>query len=171
MEMPDGYPQFFTATIYEWKHLLKPDKYKTVLTESLSFLVEERRVWVYAFVILSNHMHMIWQTREGHKREDVQRDFLKFTSQTIKFDLRDNHPKVLPHFKVNLKDRKYQFWRRNPLSVDLYTHEVFIQKLEYIHWNPVKAGLCTLPEEYGFSSASFYERGEEGFSFLSHYAG
>jgi putative transposase len=39
----------------------------------------------------------------------------------IKFDLTENHPQVLSHFEVNLKERKYQFWERNPLSVDLYS--------------------------------------------------
>jgi putative transposase len=95
--------------------------------------------------------------REGNRREEVQRDFLTFTAQTIKFDLQKNHPNVLPYFEANLKDRKYQFWKQNPLSVDLYTHAVFIQKLEYIHWSPVKGDLCELPEDYEYSSASFCE--------------
>ena len=78
-------------------------------------------------------------------------------------------PTKADYFEVNLKDRKYQFWKRNPLSIDLFSHDVFMQKLEYIHWNPVKAGLCELPEEYEYSSASFYEKGITRFGFLSHY--
>ena len=109
--------------------------------------------------------------REGWEREEVQREFLKFTAQTIKFDLQKNHPEVLKHFEVNLKDRKYQFWLRRTLSVELFTKEVFIQKLEYIHNNPVKAGLCELPEEYEFSSASFYNSRDSKYSFLSHFEG
>ncbi len=56
---------------------------------------------------MSNHLHIIWQVLGSIKREDVQRDFLKFTSQNIKFDLEKNHLEVLKHFEVNLKDRKY----------------------------------------------------------------
>jgi putative transposase len=44
----------------------------------------------------------------GNKREQVQRDFLKFTAQQIKSDLSLHHPKVLEHFYVNAADRKYQ---------------------------------------------------------------
>ncbi len=44
-----------------------------------------------------------------------------------------------------------------------------IQKLEYIHSNPVQAGLCQLPEEYEYSSAWFYEKNELNLEFLSHY--
>ena len=63
------------------KHLLKPDKYKDVIIDSLKFMVKEKRVQVNAFVIMSNHIHLIWQIQKDFKRENVQRDFLKFTSQ------------------------------------------------------------------------------------------
>ncbi|MFN0048729.1 MAG: transposase [Cytophagales bacterium] len=171
MELNESFLQFFTATIHEWKHLLKPDKYKIVIADSLKFLVDNKRVKVYAFAIMSNHLHIIWQMVGSTKREDVQRDFLKFTSQNIKFDLVKNHPEVLKHFEVNVKDRKHQFWLRNSLSIDLYSHEVFIQKIEYLHYNPVKAGLCSLEEEYRFSSAKFYLNGKDEFGFFSHYQG
>ncbi len=118
---------------------------------------------------MSNHIHLIWQIQEGYEKEDVQRDFLKFTSQTIKRDLQKNHKEVLEKFYVGAKDRKYQIWERNPLSVDLWTKEVFLQKMEYIHYNPVAAGLCTHPEDYKYSSAKFYETGVDEFSFVKHW--
>jgi len=153
------HPQFFTATILEWKHLLKPDKYKEIIIDSLRLLTKEKRAEVFAHMIMSNQMHLIWQVQEGNRKENVQRGFLKFTGQRIKDDLIKNHPKVLAHFESGARDRKYQFWERNSLSVDLYSEAVFMQKLEYIHLNPVKAGLCILPEEYKYSSAKFMKRG------------
>ncbi|MCC9165461.1 transposase [Pontibacter harenae] len=71
---------FFTATILEWKHLLKPDKYKNLIIESLRFLVENKRVKVYGFVIMPNHLHLLWKMEEPHRRENVLRDFLKYTT-------------------------------------------------------------------------------------------
>jgi putative transposase len=127
--MNQHFIQFFTATNLWWRKLLQPDKYKQIIIDSLKFLVEKERVKVYGFVIMPNHIHIIWKINENHKLEDVQRDFLKYTAQMIKFDLNENHPQVLPYFEVNLKDRKYQFWERNPLSVDLYSREVVYQKL------------------------------------------
>jgi hypothetical protein len=114
---------------------------------------------------------MIWKINERLQREDVQRDFLKYTAQQIKFDLEKNHPKVLERFKVNLKDRKYQIWERNPLSVDIYTREVLIQKLDYIHNNPVqeKWRLADVPENYYFSSANYYFKNETPWDFITHY--
>lgn len=162
-------PQFFTATILEWKRLLKPEKYKDIITSSLRFLVENNRVKVNAFVIMDNHIHLIWQMMAGIKPEAVQRDFMKFTAQKIKQDLIKNHPAVLAHFKVNAKDREYQFWERNALSVELNTLELLKQKLEYIHYNPVIAGICNLPEEYKYSTAKFYETGVNDWGFVTHY--
>ncbi|MFN8356181.1 MAG: hypothetical protein U0Y10_17120 [Spirosomataceae bacterium] len=65
---------------------------------------------------MPNHIHILWRINENYLLEEVQRDFLKFTAQIIKFDLQEHHPAVLAHFKVNLKDRQYQFWERNPLQ-------------------------------------------------------
>jgi putative transposase len=132
---------FLTATILEWKHLLKPDKYKTVILESLKFLVSEKRVVVYAFVIMPNHLHLLWKIREPYALPEVQRDFLKYTGQQIKLDLTQHHPAVLEKFRVNAKDRQYQIWERNPLSVACYSVAVTEQKLQYIHLNPVQEKL------------------------------
>ena len=71
MEQVILHPQFITATIYEWKHLLKPDKYKRIIINSLKFLVDDGRIKVYAFCVISNHNHVIWQMKEGHRKEDV----------------------------------------------------------------------------------------------------
>ena len=168
------HPQFFTATILEWKRLLKPEKYKDVIIGSLQFLVENNRIKVNSFVPMAigmdNHIHLIWQMMAGINPGSVQRDFMKYTAQKIKQDLIKNHPEVLAHFKVNAKDREYQFWERNALSIELTTLEMLKQKLEYIHYNPVMAGLCNLPEEYKYSTASFYETGVNDWDFVTHYA-
>jgi putative transposase len=169
MDMGLYHPQFFTATILEWKHLLKLEKYKDIIIESFRFLCNNKRVEINAFVIMSNHIHMIWRILSGYLREDVQRDFLKFTAQQIKKDLLKHHPLVLPYFEVDAADRMHQIWERNSLSVDLFTESVFLQKFEYIHYNPVKAGLCRLPEQYKYSSAKFYETGVDEFGFITHF--
>ncbi len=82
-----------------------------------------------------------------------------------------NHPAVLPHFEVNMKDRQYQFWERNPLSVDLYSRKVIEQKLSYIYANPLKGKwlLANSPDANWFSSYRFYEMNIDEFGFLTHY--
>lgn len=168
---PIEYPQFYTATIVEWKTLLTDDKHKDIIIKSLEFLVKEKRIILNAFVIMSNHIHLIWQPMFGFTLSDIQTSFMKYTAQQLKRSLSNSNPAMIEEFKVNKYDRAYQIWKREPLSVELRTHEVFIQKLEYIHYNPVKAGLCIHPEDYYYSSARFYYDGTDVFNLLTHFSG
>jgi len=83
--------------------------------------------------------------------------------------LRNENSALLTELFVNMKDRKYQIWQRNSLSIPLLTRNMFCQKLDYIHNNPVRAGLCKYPEAYKYSSARFYEMNESDWDFLVHY--
>jgi putative transposase len=167
------HPQFFTATILEWKQLLKHDAYKQIILDSMRFLVNDSRVKVFSFVIMPNHIHIIWHISDAYEVHQVQQSFLKYTAQQIKHDLKKNNPKLLEEFRVDAKDRQYQFWERNPRSTDLYTEKVFNQKIDYIHNNPVqeKWKLAVYPEEYKWSSAKFYYSGLDDFGWISHFMG
>ncbi|MBL0309650.1 MAG: hypothetical protein IPP77_08240 [Bacteroidetes bacterium] len=74
---------------------------------------------------------------------------------------------------MNARDRQYPIWKRNSLSIDLFTEKVFLQKPDYIHDNPVqeKWGLSIFPEDYKYSSASFYYHGKDDFGFLKDFRG
>ena len=162
---------FFTATILEWKHILQPDKYKEVIIESFKFLVKEKRVRIFAFVIMPNHFHTVWKINELLEKSDFQRDTLKFTSQTIMRDLKLYNPDIHKELYVGAKDRKYQLWERNPLSVPLLTQKVVEQKINYIHFNPVhpKWKLAGEPQQYKYSSAKFYYEDIDEFGILENY--
>ena len=120
---------------------------------------------------MNNHIHLIWQVLPGHEPTDVQLSFMRFTAQQIKFELIKDDPALLEKCKVNKGDRQYQIWKRESLGVDLFTDAVYNQKLDYIHYNPVVAGLCKFPEEYHYSSALFYEHGTDYFNMLTHFKG
>ena len=164
---PEQWPQFFTATINEWKSLLEQDKYKTIITDSLRFLVHDKRIILNGFVVMNNHIHLIWQACHGHTLQKVQQGFMKYTAQQIKFDLLKNNNSLLDEYKINAADRKYNFWQRRSLGIELFTTKAYQQKLNYIHNNPVKAGLCKYPEQYQYSSARFYHTGIDEFDMLT----
>jgi putative transposase len=170
MKYPIHWPEFFTATILEWKHLIKEDDHKEIIIESLHFLASEKRIALFAFVIMRNHIHLIWQALNEHTPESIQHSLLSYTAKKFKLAIELNYPKSLAQFKVSAKDRKYQFWERNALGIELYNHRTFIQKLDYIHQNPVKARICKIPSAYHYSSARFYEDGYDHFGMLTHYA-
>ena len=168
-ELITEYPHFFTATNLNWKKLLEPDKYKDVIIESMRFQVKDGRVIIYGFVIMPNHIHIVWHLRAGKIREYVQRDFLRHTAQAIKEDMIKSSTPALEEYLVKAKDRKYQFWERNALSVEIWSEKVILQKLRYIHENPVRAGLCAYPTEYKYSSALLYKTGIDNWGFLTHF--
>ncbi|HWI89749.1 MAG TPA: hypothetical protein VNT20_00685, partial [Flavisolibacter sp.] len=74
------------------------------------------------------------------------------------------------HFKFTSSDGQHiehsEIWERNPLRVDLWSREVLWQKLQYMHQNPVRAGVCQWPQEYYWSSAAFYQTGIDNFGWL-----
>jgi REP element-mobilizing transposase RayT len=168
---PGHWPQFYTATINNWQHLLSDDKHKDIIVDSLKFLVTEKRIELNAFVIMSNHIHLIWQAMFGFTPSDIQASFMKYTAQQLKRSLAKNNTEALETFKVNKYNKEYQFWKRDSLGIELFSPAVFEQKVNYIHYNPVKAGLCTNPEDYHYSSAKFYYDGTDNFGILTHYMG
>lgn len=166
-----NYLTFITATILNWNYLLKTDKYKDIIINSLKFLVNNNRIVLSAFVIMPNHIHIVWRVSKDLKYENVQRDFLKYTSQEIIRDLKVHNPLRLGKFYVGAKDREYQIWERNALSIKIYSEKVAVEKINYIHKNPVQEGwrLCDLSDEYKYSSARFYYEGIDGWEMLTHY--
>ena len=159
---------FFTATNLSWIKLLEEDEHKNIVINSLKFLSDNKRVKVIAFVIMPNHIHIIWQILEPHKNENIQRDFLKYTAQQIKFSLINKDSPLLDAIRVNAKDRKYQLWERNPNWFALDNTDTLLQKLNYIHNNPCQAKwlLAEKSEDYKYSSARYYILDDKEFDFL-----
>jgi putative transposase len=134
--------------------------------------VQTNEVGVAGFVIMPNHIHIIWRMGAETKRENLQRDFLKITAKQIIDILQRGDTEMIRKITVNLKDRKPQVWKRNSMSIDLYNEKFLLQKLNYIHKNPChpKWDLATHPCDYLYSSAKFYYNRENGFDILQHYA-
>ena len=161
--------QFFTATNLNWLPCLQNDLHKEIIIESIKHRVDKNELTVYGFVIMPNHMHFIWRIHDSVSPEIFQRDFLKFTARSILKFMLMNDDRLMPQLEVNAKDRKYQIWERNSLSIDLLSEEIFRQKLNYIHNNPLQSkwNLAEKPEDYYYSSAAFYEKQANDFDFLT----
>jgi REP element-mobilizing transposase RayT len=83
---------FWTATINNWKHLLETDDYKEIIINSLRYLSEKGKIDVFAFVIMPNHVHLIWRINELNGKETAQGSFLKFTALEFKKKLKIESP-------------------------------------------------------------------------------
>ncbi len=161
---------FFTATNLNWQHLLKREEYKLIISNSLTYLTEVRRCQVFGFVFMPNHIHLILQIPE-ETQSALHRDFLKFTSQRIILKMKDLSDPNYSMIDSTQNDRNRQVWERRPRWVPIETKDIFIQKLNYIHDNPVQPHwqMVSLPKEYYWSSCKSYLLGESQFSFLSLY--
>ena len=159
---------FWTATINQWQRLLENNNYKDVIIDSLQYLTDTGKIAVFAFIIMPNHIHLIWRVNEPNGKESPQGSFLKYTAHTFKKMLRKEGEGRLTSYKVESATKSYEFWQRDSLAVPIFTREVALQKLKYIHNNPLAEHwqLVKHPCEYKYSSAKYYELNEKNFSFL-----
>ena len=162
--------EFFTATCLNWQPLLSSDERKQIIMDSLRFMVNDHRIWLYGFVIMPNHIHLMWCRQDAWVNKSTEQMFLKFTAQQIKFRILDSDPSELENYKSTQSDRQYHFWERRPYKSTMYNREVANQKIDYMHYNPVKAGLCENPEDYQYSSAQFYELNKDDWGIITHFA-
>ncbi|MBC7487153.1 MAG: transposase [Cytophagaceae bacterium] len=163
-----GQIYFWTATINQWQYLLKDDAYKNVIIDSLSYLSDKGKIDVFAFVIMPNHIHMIWRIKEKNGKEMPQASLLKYTAHEFRKMLIEENKNKLSRYAVNAANKAHEFWRRDSLAVHLYTSPVAYQKLNYIHLNPVSKHwrLAYDPCDYPYSKAVFYEKGVKRYSFV-----
>lgn len=161
---------FWTSTIKDWKTLLAPREYKNIILETLKELVSREKIIVYAFVIMPNHIHLVWEMKALNGKEMPHASFNKFTAHQFQRLLRQNNPELLNQYEVEETERKYRFWQRDALAILMDSKEKVIQKIDYIHNNPLqeKWNLAETPESYQWSSAKFYEKGIDEFNFLTH---
>lgn len=163
---------FWTDTIHDWKLLLQSDKYKAIIMESWRHLVEQGKIIIYGFVIMPNHLHLLWEMVSMNGKEMPHANFNKFTSHQFLSLLGNENPKTVLDFEVKDKaERAHRFWQRDPLAILIDSEEKLEQKLDYIHYNPLQEhwNLATTPENYYWSSAKCYEEGIDDFKFLTHY--
>ncbi len=159
---------FWTATINNWHRLLMKDEYKNVIINSLTYLSEAGKIDVFGFVLMPNHIHLIWRINEMNGKETAQGSFLKYTAHEFKKMLKTDRDNNLAAYAVHASNKNFEFWQRDSLAVHIYTKEVAYQKLDYTHYNPCTEYwlLATNPCDYLYSSARFYEMGENNYSFL-----
>jgi REP element-mobilizing transposase RayT len=128
---------FWTATINQWQKLLFPDYYKDIIIDSLDYLSSAGKIDVFGFVIMPNHVHLIWRANELNGKESPQGSFLKYTAHEFRKLIYREDENKLKLYKTDALNKEHEFWQRDPLAIHLYTKKVAFQKLDYIHYNPL----------------------------------
>ncbi len=138
------------------KLLIDEDCYQ-LLTHSLNFVTHKYNACILGYVCMPNHIHLIVYFKETNRLSDLMRDFKKFTSGELRRLLeKKEEQKLVKQLHFEKREQKFKVWMDRFDDVYLVSRKILEVKLNYIHLNPVKENLATLPEDYKHSSACFY---------------
>ena len=159
---------FITFAVVEWVNVLTRKGYRDIVADSLKYCQNEKGLIIHSWCLMSNHVHLVVSTKNKNT-SDVLRDFKKFTAKKIIEAIKENPTEsrkewMLQIFKEegakNSRNSSYQFWRQDNQPKEMFGAKFIKQKLEYIHNNPVEAGIVVKSEEYLYSSARDYYEGK-----------
>lgn len=159
---------FVTLQVVEWVDIFTRQKYRDIIITNLAYCQKNKGLEIFAWVIMSNHIHLLIKSKNA-ELSDILRDFKSYTSKKIieEIDSCNESRKewMLKIFKdaafKHKRNSEYQFWTHENHAEYIFSNKFIEQKLDYIHNNPVRAGIVEKPEEYKYSSAKDYA-GEKG---------
>ena len=153
------HPHFVTCTVLHWLPLFTNPQSVQILLNSLSHLQKTDNLKIYAYVILENHLHLVVQS------DDLRRTLQKFKSYTA-YELLELLKKkkvnvLLDQFSFYKKAHKdhtsYQIWEEGNHPQLIQSDAMMINKIHYIHENPVKRGYVDKAIHWRYSSARDYD--------------
>ncbi len=152
------YPYFLTMSIVDGILLFDDPELQEIIISSIEFIQLEFRVTVYGYVLMPNHLHMIV---EGEALSDKIRKFKSYTARRIldKLEARKRTLilKRIRKARVTQKaESEYQLWQEGYHPKQIDSEKKMLSYLDYIHYNPVKAGFVKRPEHWKYSSAAQY---------------
>ena len=151
-------PHFLTLTINNWLPIFTRPATTQIIYSAWQQLQRESSFQLYAFVILENHLHFIAQS------DNLSRDLKYFKGRTARYILdyliQRNISFLLEQLayrrKAYKKQSQYQFWQEGSKPKLVESGDILRQKVDYIHYNPVKRGYVARPEHWLYSSAGVY---------------
>jgi putative transposase len=159
---------YLTLTTVGWIDIFTRQRYRDIVIQSLQYCQSHKGLIICAYVIMSNHIHIIART-EGYALSDVLRDFKKFTAQSILKAIQTEPESrrewlmyMFQYFaRYESPNRAHQIWQQSNHPIALWSQEVIWQKIVYIHQNPIRSGIVDKASDYIYSSARNYE-GKKG---------
>ena len=156
-------PNFLTLTVVDWLDVFTRPEYKDFLIACLKHCQKNKGLEIYAYVIMTNHLHLVAQVAGEPTLSDVLRDLKTYSSKMLVQMIADNPNEsrkgwLLPTFYKrgvdNPLNKYHQFWQNENYPVALDSYELMRQKIDYVHFNPVRAGFVNEPYEFLYSSAN-----------------
>ena len=169
-------PYFLTFQVVGWADVFSRKVYRDFILENLAYCRKEKGLFLFGYVIMTNHLHLVVQQKDA-KLSGWVRDFKKFTSKKLLKMIIENPQESRKewlkiifayHAKFNKRTGEMQFWTHENHAIELYRTEMIESRMNYIHENPVRAGIVEKPEDYMCSSARNYA-GLEGLITVDHW--
>ncbi len=159
---------FITPTIIGWVDVFTRSRYCELVLDSLRYCQKNKGLVIHAWVIMSNHLHLIVSRSSESTLQDIIRDFKRFTSIELIKQIKESNDsrklwmlEVFRNAAANLKRvNSYKVWQDGNQPIALNSNEKIDQRLEYLHNNPVKAEIVYNQEDYIYSSAIDYTGGK-----------
>jgi putative transposase len=144
---------FITCTVNQWVDVFTRTEYINILLNSLKFCQKQKGLEILSWVVMTNHIHLIISTHKDNL-SDIIRDFKKFTASQIVNSISENTKESRKSWLLWLlkKDDEITFWQEGYHAEEVTSINFLNVKQDYIHNNPVRAGLVEKEEEYLYSS-------------------
>jgi REP element-mobilizing transposase RayT len=146
---------FVSSTIIEWIPVFTSKKYFKIMIDSLNYGKSEKGLKIYFYVIMDNHFHIIVKHPD---LSDLMRSLKGFTAVKILEELHKDKNKwkldLFKYYRKKFKSTTYQVWQEGFHPQLISSDKMLAQKVEYLHYNPVKRGLVNNPEDWKYSSAN-----------------
>jgi len=153
---------YVTFTIKDWVDIFTRNEYRFTVTNSLNHCIKEKGLEVYAWVLMTNHLHAILSSSKDDL-SNIIRDFKKFTSTQIIEAIEQNGKESKSRWllwllkqKTDAGGDKKQLWQSGNHPEEIRTEKFYKQKMQYIHQNPVRAGWVRNEEVYEWSSGGYF---------------
>jgi len=140
--------------------------YKEVIIKALNHFTDTQGLVIYAWCLMTSHIHLLVKTREGNCPAYFERDFKKFTTpeiiKALEMEMDPRKEWIMQRFeefgKSLKKIEKFHLWQScsSPLHIDSDQPHLLLERIDHIHENPVRERIVELPENYLFSSARDY---------------
>jgi REP element-mobilizing transposase RayT len=157
---------FLTLNVVDRIDVFVRPTYKQVIADALNHFIDVQGVAIYAWCLMTCHLHLLVRTKEGYGPAYFERDFKKFTTPELvkaiemEMDLRrDWMMQRFEDFSKSLKRiEKFNLWQNcsSPLRIDSGQPGLLFDRIDHIHENPVRERIVESPEYYLFSSARDY---------------
>ena len=139
---------FVTPTVQRWYYIFDRHDRWQILVESLQYLQTAGRLEIHAYVFMLNHVHLIVG---GDDVTSCLRDFKRHTSKTIHKNIQQTEPHLAELFTA---DGRFSLWKEDNQPKRIENEAFYLQKLNYIHENPVRKGYVNHAEHWKWSSAN-----------------